>query len=91
MPWDVAQKAINILDQVAKLDFSCCQDCWLIRICNLCFAHMVCGNEYCIEKWHFSCKMRRKHYTDALQLYCEITEEDEGALDFLAEQTSPIV
>jgi uncharacterized protein len=85
------ERVLGILSDISRLGFSQCQGCWLIRMCDLCFAHLVYGSEYSLEKWRYSCEMRRRHYSDALQLYCEIMEEDEKALDFLNGELPPVV
>jgi uncharacterized protein len=82
-------RVAGILDAAAGLDFSRCRDCWLVRLCNMCFAHLVCGGRFSEEKWRFSCQARREHYADALRLYCQIVEQDETALDFLEKAPSP--
>jgi uncharacterized protein len=77
------RKVRNILEAVGRLDFSQCQRCWLVRMCRLCFAHLVENGRYSDKKWRFSCTGSQDHYSTALKLYCEILEEDETALDFV--------
>lgn len=75
-----ADSILKIVENVSQLDFSQCNDCWVMRFCNVCFAHILSGNP--AEKWKLSCDGLRNSYEAALKLYCEIMEEDERALDF---------
>jgi len=77
-------KVIKIINNVSNLDFSRCKSCWVMKFCNLCFAHIVSNNNYSIDKWQFSCDGLKNHFAIALRLYCEIMEENEMALDFLS-------
>jgi len=85
------RRVLQILKDISGLDFSHCQDCWIIRMCRMCFAHIVYKSQYSIEKWQVSCENLRNHYASAFKLYCEIMEEDETALDFLTSKSAQYV
>lgn len=73
-------KMISDFDTMGNND--CCS-CWLLRICHMCFAHVVHNHEYDIEKRHLVCETMRKHYHDMLSLYCSTMEKNPKAFDFL--------
>ena len=59
-----------------------CVNCWLNRLCPVCFAHSVYNGEFNRNKIDFSCSLYRSYYDEILSLYCEIMEKDPDSLDF---------
>jgi uncharacterized protein len=82
------QRIKKIISDFSRLDFDRCKKCWIVRMCHLCFAHIVYRNDYSTEKWQFSCDNYLDHYETAFRLYCEIMEQDGKALDFLTPVSS---
>jgi len=71
------------LEEFGSLDWSCCRDCWLVRLCPLCYVHVLHGQSWNLRKRDQSCEQFRKYYSFCLNLYCEILEKNKRALDYL--------
>ena len=73
----------RILDEFGALDWNRCRDCWLVRLCPVCYMHVAHGGSWDLTKRDRACEQYRKYYSFCLSLYCEILEKDERALDHL--------
>lgn len=73
----------RILDEFEALDWCKCSDCWLVRMCPVCYLHVIHGERWDKERLERSCAQIRGFYSFCLQLYCDIMEKDMDALDFL--------
>lgn len=73
-------KLLNIFE---SHEFNSCKSCWLIRFCSICFAKLLYNNKIDSKKLTFSCKNNREILSDMLQIFCEVMEGDEKALEFL--------
>lgn len=73
----------QILDEFESLDWSKCFDCWIVRMCPICYLHVLHGESWDVEKRNRICEQFRKYYSFCLNLYCEILERNKRALDYL--------
>jgi len=79
------QKINKLLDIFESFDFKLCKSCWMIRFCSICFAKLLYDNKVDPKKLGFSCKNNREIYSEILQVFCEVMEEDENSLAFLSD------
>jgi uncharacterized protein len=73
----------RILEEFESLDWSSCRDCWLVRLCPICYLHVLHGESWDLRKRDQNCEQFRKYYSWCLGLYCEILEKNQRALDYL--------
>ena len=73
----------RVLEEFESLDWSECRDCWLVRLCPICYLHVLHGESWDLRKRHQSCRQFRKYYAFCFDLYCEILEKNDRALDYL--------
>ncbi len=79
-------KAINLVRRFNKFRDETCKGCWVIRFCSMCFATTYHFNGWDEKKISHYCEMHKREYTNALQLFCSILEENPSGLDFIAEE-----
>lgn len=72
-----------LLRVFAELSGERCTRCFNLRLCNACFAHAVHAGRLDRRKLAWHCDLLRRRTREMLALYCEVLEEDAGALDFL--------
>lgn len=79
-------KVVNLVQQFDEFRRKTCKNCWAIRFCSMCFATTYHFNGWDFEKISHYCDMQRREYTNYLQLYCSILEENPSGLDFIIEE-----
>jgi len=63
-----------------------CSNCWLSRLCSVCYAH--CVYNHCLDhsKRRLNCNLLKAQYSEMLSIYCEIMEANPKAFDFLNQE-----
>lgn len=79
-------KAVSLVQQFNKFRDETCKGCWVIRFCSMCFATTYHFNGWDKEKISHYCELHKREYTNALQIYCSILEENPTGLDFITEE-----
>lgn len=73
------QKIFAITEQFAVLKEKYCKNCWMVRICDICYFHTVEGRDWDEKKMFHYCCLNKKNYSRVLSLYCSIMEENPNA------------
>ena len=85
------KRVYSLLNRYKKFQEKDCYDCWLIRLCNLCFYQFISNKKtFDINKKHENCKIIKRHFEDILPLYVSILEWNINALDFLKKESSEV-
>lgn len=73
------EKAYEITRKFSKLKEKHCKNCWLVRLCDICYFHTVEGSTWDEEKMSHYCSLNKKHYARVLSIYCSIMEKNQDA------------
>ncbi len=74
-------KVVDLVERFNRFRSESCKDCWVLRLCNMCFFSTCHFDGWNAGKADHYCDMRRREGTNALRLYCSILEKDASALD----------
>ncbi len=74
---------IRIIDEYSKNCNEFCLDCWLVRLCPLCFKDAIRGNVFDEEMKKQKCEEVKISYSKAFKEYNMILEKNKNAFNFL--------
>jgi len=77
------KKIIDLINNYCDLCNIDCLNCWLLRLCDLCFVSAISGKELNLEKKRKKCDYRKKKFEDTIKFSLEIIEENPKALNYL--------
>lgn len=77
------QKALDLIDIYSSLCNVDCLNCWLIRLCDLCFVSAIAGNELNLDKKRKKCEHQKKRFEETIKFCLEVLEENPKAFDYL--------
>jgi len=79
-------KIIRIIDEYSKICNEFCLDCWLVRLCPLCFKDAIRGNVFDKEMKKQKCEEVKTSYSKAFKEYNKILEKNKNAFNFLTKK-----
>ncbi|MCP2620190.1 radical SAM protein [Candidatus Aminicenantes bacterium AC-334-K16] len=77
------EKILNLINNYSSLCKEVCLDCWLIRLCDLCFVSVISGKKFSMEKKRKKCEYQKKRFENTIKFCLELLEENPEALDYL--------
>jgi uncharacterized protein len=76
----------KLIDDYINISEKECINCWAVRLCGACYVSAQVGSQLSTEKKINSyCLGFRQLMSDALKMYCDISERNAQALSFLGE------
>jgi len=73
----------KLVDEYRSVSEKDCCNCWLVRLCSLCFASCVKDGGFDIEHKRALCKGRRESFHQSLVDYCQIAEINPAAFKYM--------
>jgi uncharacterized protein len=77
------ERITQLVDEYRTVSEKDCCDCWLVRLCLLCFASCVKNGSFDIEHKQVLCKGRRESFHQSLVDYCQIAEINPAAFKYM--------
>jgi uncharacterized protein len=76
------RKIESIMEDYAKRSSPRCRECWAIRLCSLCFIHVV-TDKLDFENKEDCCRVHKEALLHNLKLYCGILQANPNALEYM--------
>lgn len=81
MDIDVIKK--SYYDDYANKSLPHCRNCWLVKLCDLCYRNTFYNYDIDMNKKSLYCSMKSMMLLDDLSYYCALLEIDPNRLDYL--------
>jgi len=78
-------KVINkyYLDEYKEKSIKYCSNCWLVRLCPICYQQAFYNNKINLDKKNWACFLQKKGVETSLLYLCSLLEIDNNGLDYL--------
>jgi uncharacterized protein len=74
---------LKLMNEYLSINKKYCLNCWALRFCNLCYVHMLKGEQLISKRMRESCKQMRKETHKGLTEFTSIMEKNPDAFNFM--------